>query len=303
MSKGHHQSHADAAQDLHKAITAKDDKLLISTVARYDNDDLQDISAEYVKHYAKSLSEAIKDAALGEYAVLLIDLVIPWASFAARTIHNAITGLGTDEAAIIDVVVHLSPKQVVELKQAYSNLFQRDLVAAISNDLSGHFKKVVAALLDGQKHDATGNPETEAETLYKKGEGVWGTDDDYFVNFFTRHSFESLLAIDRAYTEKYKHSLEVAVKKETSGAYQDILRALVVPREVYWARRIRHAISGLGTDDTLLRRAFTLNSKSQLRRVDAVYEGVNPGKTLRSDVAGDTSRQYQALFLAVLESL
>ncbi len=38
------------------------------------------------------------------------------------------------------------------------------------------------------------------------------------------------------------------------GAYQDILKAIVVPREVYWARRIRHAIAGLGTDDTLLRR-------------------------------------------------
>lgn len=38
------------------------------------------------------------------------------------------------------------------------------------------------------------------------------------------------------------------------GSYQDILVALANPREVFWSRRIRKAIAGLGTDDTLLRR-------------------------------------------------
>jgi len=178
----------------------------------------------------------------------------------------------------------------------------KDLATSIANDLSGHFKKAVAAILE--HHDgAFGNPETEAETLYKKGEGQWGTDDDYFVNFFTHHSFESLQAVDHAYQQKYKHSLETAIKKETSGAYQDVLSALVVSREVYWARRIRHAIAGLGTDDHLLRRAFALNSKDQLRRIKHVYESVNPGKTLESDVVGDTSGPYQKLFQTILTHL
>jgi annexin A7/11 len=295
----------DVADVIHKAISAKDHQLLISTIARYDNEQLVEVAAEYVKHQGKALTEALKDAAAqgSDYCTTLIDLVLPRANFSARTIHNAITGAGTDENALIDAVVHISPAQIVAIKDTYSLLFQRDLAAAIASDLSGHFKKSVASILAGHKHDAIGNPETEAENLYKKGEGVWGTDDDYFVEFFTRHSFESLAAIDLAYTAKYKHSLEVAVKKETSGAYQDILRALVVPREVYWARRIRHAIAGLGTDDTLLRRAFTLNSKEQLRRVAAVYESVNKGKNIRSDVADDTSGHYKTLFLAILDSL
>jgi len=139
--------------------------------------------------------------------------------------------------------------------------------------------------------------------LYKKGEGKWGTDDDFFVQFFTRNTFANLQAIDQAYTAKYKHSLEVAVKKETSGAYQDLLVALSIPRAVFWARRIRHAIAGLGTSDTLLRRSFTLNSHEELRNIEAVYGTVNPGKSLRSDVADDTSGHYKTLFLAILDSL
>jgi len=291
---------SEAAHALHQAIENKDLNTIIHVIARHENEVVQEISGEYTKHYGKALAEAVKGVAHGEFGVLLVDLVLPRAIFAARTIHKAVEGAGTDEKAIIDVVVHNSNKQIVALKEAYSTLFMQDLVTRIKGDTSGHFGKSVTSILEGPRDEGRGNPETEAETLYKKGEGRWGTDDDFFVHFFTKHSFEALLEIDRAYTSKYNHSLEVAVKKETSGAYEDILVALAIPREVFWARRIRHAIAGLGTDDTLLRRAFALNSKYQLKQIQAVYESVNKGKTLLSDVADDTSGDYKTLFLALI---
>jgi len=293
----------EAANAIHQAITSKDNSGLIYAIARFDNEELQTIAAEYATHFGKALPEAIKDDASGEFAALLIDLIIPRATFAARVIHNAITGAGTDEHALIDSLVHNSHQQITDIKTAYSTIFSRDLTTSISSDVSFHFKKVLLSILEAHTHGLTANPEVEAEALYKKGEGKWGTDDDFFVDFFSKHNYESIAAIDQAYNAKYGHSLEVAIKKETSGAFQNVLTALAVPREVFWARRIRHAIAGLGTDDTLLRRAFGLNSKDQLRRIDAVYGSVNPGKTLRSDVADDTSGHYKTLFLAILESL
>lgn len=299
------------AQALDHAIHSKpaDHKTIISIISRYDNDDLVDISEEYVKlpgENRAALTEALKNASYGEgsdYAVLLVDLIVPRPIFEARTVHNAITGAGTDETALIDVFAHISKHDIEKIKQEYSQLFQRDLTTQINQDASKitDFGKAILQVLEG-KRESFGNPETEAETLYKKGEGKWGTDDDYFIHFFTHHSFESLLAVDEAYRKKYNHSLETAIKKETSGHYQDLLVALVVPREVYWARRIRDAIKGLGTDDTLLRRAFAFNSKEQLRRVEAVYQSVN-GKTLRQDVEQDTSGKYKDLFIAILDSL
>jgi len=293
----------EAAHAIHQAITSKDNNGLISAIARFDNEELQTISAEYAKHYGKALPEAIKDDASGDYAALLIDLIIPRASFAARVIHNAITGAGTDENALTDALVHNTKQQITDIKTAYSNIFSRDLTTAISSDVSFHFKKVLLSILEAQSHGLTANPEVEAEAIYKKGEGKWGTDDDFFVEFFSKHNHESLAAIDHAYNAKYGHPLETAIKKETSGAFQNILVALAAPREVFWARRIRSAIAGLGTNDELLRRAFSLNSKDQLRRIDAVYGSVNHGKTLRSDVADDTSGHYKVTFLAILESL
>jgi len=293
--------HAEVAHAIHQAIEAKDIHSLIHLIAREENDFLQEVASVYTKNYGKALAESVKEVAHGEFGVLLVDLLIPRAFFAARLIHNAVTGAGTDEKAIIDVIVHISNQQVAELKEAYSNLFMRDLVDRLKGDLSGHFGKAVSSILEASRSDGLGNPETEAENLYKKGEGKWGTDDDYFVHFFTKQSFENLVAIDQAYQAKYGHSLEVAVKKETSGAYEDLLVALSIPRAVFWARRIRHAIAGLGTDDHLLRRAFALNNRVQLQHIQAVYESVNKGKTLRSDVEGDTSDHYKTLFLALLD--
>lgn len=292
---------SDPVRAIHESIEAKDVNSLIANIARYENEQLVEFAAEYTKHYGKPLAEKVKEVAHGEFGVFLVNLIIPRAIFAARTIRNAVKGAGTDEWAIIDVIVHNTKQQIADLKDAYSNLFQTDIVSDLKSDTSGHFKASIISILEASRDEGVGNPETEAENLYKKGEGKWGTDDDFFVHFFTKHSYEHLVAIDRAYTAKYGHSLEVAVKKETSGAYEDILVALAVSREVFWSRRIRHAIAGLGTDDTLLRRAFALNSKKQLAAIDAVYEAVNKGKQLRSDVRDDTSGEYRTLYLALID--
>lgn len=291
----------EVANHLHKAIEAKNVHELIEIIASYENDLLVEVAHEYTKLHGKALAEEVKSVAHGEFGLLLIDLIIPRANFAARVVNNAVAGAGTDEKAIIDVIAHISNQQIAELKDAFSNIFAKDLVTRVKSDLSGHFGKAVVSILEGTRSEHLGDPRSEAETLYSKGEGKWGTDDDYFVNFFTKNSFENLVAIDEEYQAKYGHSLEVAVKKETSGAYQDLLVALSIPRPVFWARRIRHAIAGLGTDDTLLRRAFALNSRKQLQHIQAVYESVNKGKNIHDDVAGDTSAHYKTLFLALLK--
>lgn len=90
--------------------------------------------------------------------------------------------------------------------------------------------------------------EKEADQLYKAGEGRLGTDDSVFINIIAKSSAEHLQAISAIYQKKYKkHTLEQAIKSETSGDYQRALLALCTPRPVYVAQRVHDAVHGAGT--------------------------------------------------------
>lgn len=277
---------------------------LINLVVEHDNHFLQKVADVYVRRTGEVLPVAIREVTgAGDYGTLLFDFVIPWANFAARTIHNAVTGAGTNESAIIDVIAHLTPEQIAELKTTYFQIFNQDLLKNLKSDTSGNFWKVIRNVLQA-KQNAVGNPEEEAKLLYEKGEAKLGTDDDFFVQFFTHHSSESLRKINDAYKEARGHFLEQAIKNETSGAYQDLLVALVQSRSVYWAKRIRHAVKGLGTNDELLRRGFAINSHEQLKEISVAYVKVDGAdRSLRADVLGDTSGLYKHTFDALFNHL
>jgi len=298
-------NHENLARDLHSAISNKNAQEVVRLVGHHDNHDLVEANNHYTKLFQKDLAVAVKELpGSNDFIILLIDLIVKRPVFAARAIIDAVEGAGTKETALIDVLVHTPKHEIDEIKKAFADITGKDLLDRIESDTSGHFRKVLKNLLNGHNGENRGqsviNPAAEAEALYKKGEGKIGTDDDFFVDFFTRHTHEELREINRAYEAQHKHGLEKAIKSETSGAYEDALVALAIPRANYWARRIRHSIAGLGTNDILLRRAFALNTREQLREIAAVYEVENKGKDIISDVKNDTSGGYRALLLARL---
>jgi len=169
--------------------------------------------------------------------------------------------------------------------------------------LGSNFKRAVLSLQHGFRGDEV-HPEKaqhDADEIYKKGEGKWGTDDDFFVKFFTTHSYEHIALVDVAYQQKYGHPLKVAIAKETSGHYERLLKALVTPKDVFYAHRIHEAIAGLGTKDKVLQRIIVLNNNHQaLERIGAIYQAEFK-ESLMDAVKGDTSGHYQDTFVGLLQ--
>ncbi len=65
-------------------------------------------------------------------------------------------------------------------------VFNRTLEKDVVGDTSGHLKKILVALLQGQRPETNQVNEDEAdhdaEALYKAGEKRWGTDESKFVD-------------------------------------------------------------------------------------------------------------------------
>jgi annexin A7/11 len=294
-----------AAERIHKAIQGlgTDDAALVHEVTSHTNEQLFKINLEYQKKYEKNLYEDIKGDTSGDYRDLLVALVMPIADYRAYVVRNAIRGAGTDEDALIDVFAPATKQEIADLKSSYEFTTGKILEKELADDLSGNFEKGILSLLHGFREPGANPAQAarDADEIYKKGEGKWGTDDAFFVKFFTTHSYEHLALVDAAYSNRYGHNLRTAIEKETSGYYKKLLQACVTQREVFYATRIHEAIKGLGTKDKVLIRIFALNNKREhLVNLKRVYQELFK-ESLVDAISGDTSGWYKKTFLGVLD--
>jgi len=296
------------AEILHKAMrgAGTDDQTMADILCHRTYEQLQSIAASYQVKYGKSLEEAIRNDTSGDYKNLLVSLVLPRGEFYAHILHAAVEGLGTDDGALIDVLVWAKNYDIKCAIHVYHKVYKKHLSSDIKGDTSGNYKRILCALLRGTRDEAPFDikisdcqVEKDAHDLYKKGEGKVGTDDDFFVDFFTCHSHAHIQAVGAEYKAKHKRTIQEAIKSETSGDYQRVLLALATPRAEYWAKRLHHAVQGLGTDDRLLQRVFVLNTKEHLREIEAEYQKAYK-KSAVKDIKGDTSGWYEKTLLALL---
>ncbi|KAG8435177.1 hypothetical protein GDO86_013211 [Hymenochirus boettgeri] len=67
-------------------------------------------------------------------------------AFFAERLHHAMKGAGTDDSTLIRIVVTRSEIDLVQIKQAYVQMFQKSLSAAIHSDTSGDYRRLLLAI-------------------------------------------------------------------------------------------------------------------------------------------------------------
>ena len=144
----------------------------------------------------------------------------------------------------------------------------------------------------------------DAETIYKKGQGKWGTEERGIFKILTKSPREHLQAIDSAYSSKYGYTLVKAMKKELNGNLADatvhLIEMKLKPFEAM-ANLIRTACKGIGTDELLL-----ICTLIRLQEVmgDVMSAHIELfGKTVHERVRSEVSKgQFRDLLLHVLDT-
>jgi len=266
---------AKAIRDAIKGL-GTDDAKLVEVITKRSNEHLVAVTADYTATFGKSIFDDIKGDTSGDYRDLLIGLVEPKPTYIARTVHNAVKGLGTNENALIDALVHTPNALLRAAGDAYQKLFNKSIVEDVAGDLSGDFKHLLVGILAASRDESpnvnAALAATDADNLYKKGEGKVGTDENAYVEFFLQRSFAHIIEVNRLYKEKRGHDLVAAINSEFSGNLKLALKALATPRAEFWAGRIHHALAGLGTNDSALVRAFVLSDRTQLKAIEVAYK-------------------------------
>ncbi|XVF24411.1 hypothetical protein REPUB_Repub13aG0125600 [Reevesia pubescens] len=137
----------------------------------------------------------------------------------AEALRKACQGWGTNEKAIISILGHRNAAQRKQIRQAYEELYQEDLIKRLESELSGDFEKAVYRwILEPADRDAV-----LANVAIRK----ISPDHHVIIEISCTRSPEELLAVRRAYQARYKHSLEEDVAAHTKEDIRKLLVALV----------------------------------------------------------------------------
>ena len=287
----------DAAADatrVHESL--KEDKALMGVLAGRTNAQVQQIRKAYPQLHGGDLVEDVKKAQSGDFEKVLLALLEPNAAFDARILHEALSGVGTKESVLIEVLSSRTNDEILSLKRAYEDAYQHTLEHDIKKECWQDFKRALCSLCEGNR-DESGDVDPErcaqdAKRLHAAGESRFGTEDSVFVEIITKRSAAQLLCISSEYEQVSEKTLAQAVGDETSGDYKKLLLALLDPVR-YAAELLHGSVAGAGTDNKrLIRTLRSLHGRNaRLHFVKKMYAQMYQQPLIRS-VEGDTRGSY-----------
>ena len=144
---------AQIAQEIYKAGEKKlgtDESIFNKYFCTLSPHELAAVSREYHKLTGHTILQAIDKEFSGDSKKTLRTIVYatlsPSEYFATR-VNYAVKGLGTKDHILIRVLVTRSEIDMPQIKQYYKQLFGKDMVTDVKNDISGDYQRLMVGLI------------------------------------------------------------------------------------------------------------------------------------------------------------
>ncbi|NXV83486.1 ANX13 protein, partial [Atlantisia rogersi] len=180
-----------------------DEKKIIEVLSSRTSEQRQQIKQKYKALYSKDMEEDLKSDLSGNFEKAVLALLDLPCEYEARELQKAMKGAGTDEALLIEILCTRSNKEIVNIKEAYKRLFDKDLESDVRSDTSGSLQKILVTVLEASRDETqqvnAELAEQDAADLYQAGEGRWGTEELAFNVVLAKRSYPQLRATFEAY--------------------------------------------------------------------------------------------------------
>ena len=295
-------------QILHAAMRGlgTDENAIINVICSRNTLQRAQIRKRYIALYGKDLIKKLKDELSGNFEDTVVGLFMTPPEYDAYCLYKAMKGIGTNEGVLIEIIGTRNNQEIQMIKAEFQRNYGKPLEKWVYDETSGHLRKLLISLLQANRSmNIVPNHvmcQNDAQALYVAGEGRWGTDESTFIRIFTQRSAAEIDLISRCYQQLRGKSLHHAVEKEFSGDTRKLLHTILEGLQdlpAYYAKRLRDAVEGIGTNDSRLVRVIVSRCEVALPLIKQAY-GRLYGRDLVHDVRSDTSGDYKKILTYLL---
>jgi len=300
-----------AAEELRKAMEGfgTNEELLIRTVTAHKTQDRLKIKKAYQEKYNKDLIEDLKSELSGKFEDAMIALFKDPIEYDAECLNNSMKGAGTDEGCLIEILASRPSWLLEKIKTKYKEIYNKELEDDVKNDCSGDFQKILIGLLNCKRSYSKEVNKEQCETLVKQmheaKEENWLIDNeqDFFYKYIMLSSPKELSLVSRIYYKIYGTTILDGIDKKYNGNAKELLNAIlysqISPSE-YFAKKIKKAIEGFGTDNKTLIRILVTRCEVDMNIIKRYYKQLF-NKDMIEDIKNDISGDYQKLMIELIK--
>ncbi|KAH9496838.1 Annexin A4 [Bulinus truncatus] len=299
----------DVAGKLRKAMAGfgTDEAAIIQILGNHTCQQRIEIAQAYKTAYGKDLLHDIKSELTGDFEEVCLALLTPPRKLDAQQLHRAISGAGTDETSIVEILCTKTNKEIEEIKAAYKAEYNSNLEDDLSGDTSGYFRRLMISLMAaGREPEGSVDKDRakkDAQKLFDAGEARWGTDEAEINAILCLRSHSQLKETFKEFAKIAGKSIEDSIKGECSGSLQEGYLAIVdstMNTPCYFARRLKECFHGLGTNDSHLIRIIVNRCEIDMEEIESAYKA-KYGKSLIEEIEGECSGDYKKMLIALVK--
>ncbi|GAB0188664.1 annexin A10 [Grus japonensis] len=198
-------------------------------------------------------------------------------SVAQRSPTQYIPKVGCEKDVLIDILTQRCNSQRLMIAGAYRDMYGRDLITDLKENLSHHFKEVMVGLMYPPAS-------YDAHELWHALKGV-DTEENCLIDILASRSNMEIFQMKEAYLMEYNNDLQQDIDSETSGHFRDTLMNLA---------------QDLGFHNKTVIRILIARSEIDLMNIRQRYKE-RYGKSLFHDIKGIMRVLYLLSVLVMLK--
>jgi len=283
------------------------EQCIIDILTARTNDQRKEIAFCYANSFDRELIDDLNKKLSGKFRDIIIGLMTPLDEYLCKELHKSLTGLSTDEDALVEILCTKTNKEMTQLIEAYENLYNRPLVEHLCSSTGGHFRRLLTMIVTGTRDQSNiVDPVLvvkQVAALQDTGKGkLVATDQEVFNRILSHDNFAQLRKVFAEYENVSGRTIEDAVVDEIRGDLREAMLAIIESVQsapAFFAKRLFLALDGLMTNDATIIRIIVSRSEIDLGIIKTEFEKLYD-QTLLSVVKNKTSGEYKHVLCRII---